>query len=143
MAGLVPAIHDFPLFQHRQRRPSADNPAASTADGIHGDGPSAVKTREDSLTAGKLLISRCEGVFFPIGRSAHAPDNRLAVCHFPFFMRHGITRGAPDAMQVAGRFHILQNLGEALEMVLDARTKNLRTVARAHAADYVGQDGAG
>jgi hypothetical protein len=56
---------------------------------------------------------------------------------------NGTMRGALDVMQVPGRFHILQNLSEAPEMVFNARTEGLRTVARSHAADCGGQGGAG
>src|SRR5215213_2347956 len=51
----------------------------------------------------------------------------------------GARQGAPDAMQVADRFHILANVGELLERVLASRRPALReaaaAVARALAED--------
>jgi transposase len=35
----------------------------------------------------------------------------------------GIRQGAPDAVQVADRFHLMQNLAEALEQVLHAHSR--------------------
>jgi transposase len=43
----------------------------------------------------------------------------------------GIRRGAPEAMQVAVRFHLLQNLAEALETTFTAHTASLRAVDQA------------
>lgn len=43
----------------------------------------------------------------------------------------GARQGAPDAVQVADRFHILVNLGEALERVLARKHARLREAARA------------
>jgi transposase len=43
----------------------------------------------------------------------------------------GIRRGAPEAMQVADRFHLLQNLAEALETTFTAHTASLRAVDQA------------
>jgi transposase len=40
----------------------------------------------------------------------------------------GARQGAPDAIQVADRFHLLQNLAEALEQVLDAHRNTLAAV---------------
>ena len=40
----------------------------------------------------------------------------------------GARQGAPDAIQVADRFHLLQNLGEALELVFPAHGKTLEAV---------------
>jgi transposase len=45
----------------------------------------------------------------------------------------GITAGAPDAIQIADRWHLLKNLGEAVQRVLQSHSKALRqTVRRAH-----------
>jgi len=43
----------------------------------------------------------------------------------------GIRRGAPEAAQVADRFHLLQNLAEALETTFTAHAASLRAVERA------------
>ena len=43
----------------------------------------------------------------------------------------GARQGAPDAMQVADRFHILANVGELLERVLGSRRTALREAAAA------------
>jgi transposase len=43
----------------------------------------------------------------------------------------GIRRGAPRAVQVADRFHLLQNLAETLETVFTAHSKDLRAVEQA------------
>ena len=43
----------------------------------------------------------------------------------------GSRRGAPSAVQVADRFHLLQNLAETLETVFTAHARDLRTVERA------------
>jgi transposase len=40
----------------------------------------------------------------------------------------GIRQGAPDAVQVADRFHLMQNLAEALEQVFNAHSKDLDTL---------------
>jgi len=45
----------------------------------------------------------------------------------------GARQGAPDALQVADRFHLVKNLGEALERLLDRHHAALRTAARAAA----------
>lgn len=44
--------------------------------------------------------------------------------------RSGITAGAPNATQVADRFHLMQNLAEVLEQVLRTQTQALKTVGR-------------
>jgi transposase len=43
----------------------------------------------------------------------------------------GVRRGAPEAVQVADRFHLLQNLAEALEATFTAHAASLRAVERA------------
>ena len=43
----------------------------------------------------------------------------------------GIRRGAPGAVQVADRFHLLRNLAEALELVFATHAEDLRAVDRA------------
>jgi transposase len=43
----------------------------------------------------------------------------------------GTRRGAPEAVQVADRFHLLQNLAEALETTFTAHTASLRAVDQA------------
>lgn len=43
----------------------------------------------------------------------------------------GIRRGAPEAVQVADRFHLLQNLAEALETTFTAHAARLRAVDQA------------
>jgi transposase len=40
----------------------------------------------------------------------------------------GIRQGAPDATQVADRFHLMQNLADALEQVLSAHSKDLERI---------------
>lgn len=42
--------------------------------------------------------------------------------------RSGITAGAPNVIQVADRFHLMQNLAEVLEQVLRTQTQVLKTV---------------
>ena len=43
----------------------------------------------------------------------------------------GARAGAPQAIQVADRFHLLQNLAEALDQVFSAHGKTLKTVSEA------------
>ncbi len=43
----------------------------------------------------------------------------------------GARNGAPDAVQVADRFHLLQNLAETLEVVFTAHAKDLRAAEQA------------
>lgn len=45
----------------------------------------------------------------------------------------GARQGAPDAIQVADRFHLVKNLGETLERLLDRHHAALRAAARAAA----------
>jgi transposase len=42
----------------------------------------------------------------------------------------GAKQGAPDAVQVADRWHLLKNLGDALQRMLDRQPKLLREVAK-------------
>jgi transposase len=44
--------------------------------------------------------------------------------------RAGIAVGAPQAIQVADRWHLLRNLSEALQRMLESYTDTLRTVAK-------------
>jgi transposase len=43
----------------------------------------------------------------------------------------GVARGAPEAVQVVDRWHLLRNLGEALERVLDRKTTTRRAAVGA------------
>jgi transposase len=43
----------------------------------------------------------------------------------------GIAQGAPDALQVADRFHLLRNLAETLEQVFSTHSVDLKSVERA------------
>ncbi|MEL6385358.1 MAG: ISL3 family transposase [Cyanobacteria bacterium J06626_18] len=45
--------------------------------------------------------------------------------------RHGMNEGAPEAIQVADRFHLLQNLEEALEKSFKGQSKALKTAEKA------------
>ena len=49
----------------------------------------------------------------------------------------GIKQGAPTAIQVADRFHLLQNLAEALALTFGAHTQALKTVAVTHSLSSV------
>lgn len=54
----------------------------------------------------------------------------------------GIQQGAPSAIQVADRFHLLQNLAEALAQVFGAHSQTLKTVASTHSlSSFTAQDG--
>jgi transposase len=53
----------------------------------------------------------------------------------------GIRRGAPEAKQVADRFHLLQNLAEALETTFTAHAEDLRAVERARHREAVADGG--
>jgi hypothetical protein len=46
----------------------------------------------------------------------------------------GARRGAPEAVQVADRFHLLQNLAEMLEVVFTTHSQDLRAVEQARRA---------
>jgi transposase len=46
--------------------------------------------------------------------------------------KSGITQGAPDALQVADRFHLVQNLGEVLEQVFCGYRPELKSVEQKH-----------
>jgi transposase len=46
--------------------------------------------------------------------------------------RSGVNQGAPDALQVADRFHLVQNLRETLEKVLSNYHAELKTVEQQH-----------
>jgi transposase len=52
----------------------------------------------------------------------------------------GARSGAPEAVQVADRFHLLQNLAEMLEVVFTVHTKHLRTVDQAR-REAMGKNG--
>ena len=49
--------------------------------------------------------------------------------------KEGATRGAPDALQIADRFHLLQNVADTLKRMLTQRTNELRQAAREVAAE--------
>lgn len=54
----------------------------------------------------------------------------------------GITQGAPLAIQVADRFHLLQNLVETLDQVFNTHGKDLKAVEAAHSfSSTTGPDG--
>jgi transposase len=53
----------------------------------------------------------------------------------------GTRRGAPEAAQVADRFHLLQNLAEALETTFTAHAGDLRAVERARHREAVADGG--
>ncbi|MFB2919736.1 MULTISPECIES: transposase [Aerosakkonema] len=46
--------------------------------------------------------------------------------------KNGIMQGAPEAMQVADRFHLLQNLAEVLEQVFRKQEKAIKAVEASH-----------
>jgi transposase len=54
----------------------------------------------------------------------------------------GARRGAPEATQVADRFHLLQNLAEALETLLTAHAKDLRALGQSQAEAGAASGGA-
>jgi transposase len=54
----------------------------------------------------------------------------------------GTRRGAPEAVQVADRFHLLQNLAEALETTFTAHAASLRAVDRARDQADIADGGA-
>ena len=49
--------------------------------------------------------------------------------------------GAPDAVQVADRFHLLQNLAEALELAFTGHARELRDAEQARRQDAVAEGG--
>ena len=49
--------------------------------------------------------------------------------------------GAPDAVQVADRFHLLQNLAEALELAFTGHARELRDAEQARRQDRVAEGG--
>ena len=53
----------------------------------------------------------------------------------------GARDGAPAAVQVADRFHLLQNLAEALEMVFTAHAKDLRAAEQGRRDAVAAEDG--
>lgn len=54
----------------------------------------------------------------------------------------GITQGAPEAIQVADRFHLLQNLLETLDQVFNMHGQDLKAVEATHSLSYtIRQDG--
>ncbi|MCP3475467.1 transposase [Bradyrhizobium sp. CCGUVB1N3] len=52
----------------------------------------------------------------------------------------GARRGAPDATQVADRFHLLQNLGEALHLAVGRHRKAIGAAGKAMIAEMVEND---
>ncbi|WP_435926420.1 ISL3 family transposase [Mesorhizobium sp. WSM4083] len=54
----------------------------------------------------------------------------------------GARRGAPDATQVADRWHLLQNLGEALRLALGRHRKAVSAAGKAMMAEMSGDDDA-
>jgi transposase len=52
----------------------------------------------------------------------------------------GIRQGAPDAVQVADRFHLLQNLADALEAVFSAHHQDLAALNEAQSEELVERD---
>jgi transposase len=49
----------------------------------------------------------------------------------------GIRQGAPDAVQVADRWHLLRNLGDAVQTVVDRQHVEVRRVAKQIAEEAV------
>ena len=54
----------------------------------------------------------------------------------------GARRGAPDATQVADRWHLLQNLGEALRLAVGRHRKSVSAAGKAMTAEMAGNDDA-
>jgi transposase len=54
----------------------------------------------------------------------------------------GARRGAPQAMQVAGRWHLLQNLGEGLRLAVGRHRKAVSAAGKATIAEMAGNDDA-
>lgn len=61
---------------------------------------------------------------------SHHPEIEVITRDRAGFYIDGASTGAPQAMQVADRFHLMQNLREALHRLLDRRHKHLLAVAR-------------
>jgi hypothetical protein len=53
----------------------------------------------------------------------------------------GARQGAPGAVQVADRFHLLQNLAETLEVVFTAHARHLRSAGRARRVAAIAERG--
>src|SRR3978361_1529021 len=49
----------------------------------------------------------------------------------------GVRQGAPDAVQVADRWHLLRNLGDAVQTVVDRQHVEVRRVAKQIAEEAV------
>jgi transposase len=49
----------------------------------------------------------------------------------------GVRQGAPDAVQVAGRWHMLRNLGDAVRAVVDRQQAEVRRAAKQVAGSTV------
>ncbi|MER8575513.1 hypothetical protein NKG99_27885 [Mesorhizobium sp. M1409] len=60
----------------------------------------------------------------------------------PAFMPRAPHRGAPDATQAADRWHLLQNLGEALRLAVGCHRKAVSAAGKAMIAEMAGIDDA-
>lgn len=63
------------------------------------------------------------------------PGIQIIVRDRPEAYAEGARQGAPDAIQVADRFHLLQNASQALDQVLRTRRRIAVTVAEPAAVD--------